>query len=91
MAGFTANEVFTDIDDIAHSGDLLKERQVRAELRIDEFESDLAKQRLRPGVAERIRSRLQGTLEVAVRNRDMNSDFDTVFRAALDRLTGEQG
>ena len=91
MAGFTANEVFTDIDEIAHSGDLLKERQTRAERRIDVFESDLAKQQLRPGLAETIRDRLQEKLEAVVRDRDVIGDFDAVFRAALDRLTGEQG
>ena len=91
MAGVTANEVFTDIDDIAHSGDLLKERQTRAERRIDEFESDLAKQRLQPGLAGKFRDRLQGKLEAVVRNRDVIGDFDSVFRSALDRLSGEQG
>ena len=91
MAGVTANDVFTDIDDIAHSGDLLKERQTRAERRIDEVESDLSKQRLRPRLAEKIRDRLQGKLEAVVRNRDVMGDFDSVFRSALDRLSGEQG
>jgi hypothetical protein len=90
VAAFTANEVFTDIDEIAHSGDLLRERQTRAEMRINEFESDLAKGRLPLAVAEKIRGDLQRKLEEAVRNRDVIGDFDAVFRSALDRLSGEE-
>ncbi len=90
MAAITANEVFTDIDEITHSGDLLKERQTRVEMRIDEFESDLAKWHLPPGVADKIRADLQRKLEGAIRNRDLIGDFDTVFRSALDRLSGEE-
>ena len=90
MAAFTANEVFTDIDEIAHSGDLLRERQTRAEMRINEFESDLAKGRLPLTIAEKIRGDLQRKLEEAVRDRDVIGDFDAVFRSALDRLSGEQ-
>jgi hypothetical protein len=91
MAGFTASEVFMDIDEIAHSGDLVRERQARAELRVDEFEFDLAKQRLQPGVPEKIKGDLQRKLEGVVRNRDVIADVDIVFRAAFDKLTGEQG
>jgi len=87
---FTANEVFTDIDEIAHSGDLLRERQTRAEMRINEFESDLAKRHLALDVAEKIRRDLQSKLEGAIRNRDVIGDFDAVFRSALDRLSGEE-
>ena len=89
MAAFTANEVFTDIDEIAHSGDLLRERQARAEMRINEFESDLAKRHLPLVVAEKIRGDLQSKLEGAIRNPDVIDDFDAVFRSALDRLSGE--
>ena len=91
VAAVTANEVFTDIDEIAHSGDLLKERQTRAEMRIIEFEADLAKGCLGPRVAEKIRGDLQRKLEGAVRYRDVIGDFDAVFRSALDRLIGEEG
>jgi hypothetical protein len=91
MAAITANEVFTDIDEIAHSGDLLKERQARAEMRINEFEADLEKGRLLPGVAEKIRADLQRKLEGALRYRDVIGDFDAVFRSALDRLSGQEG
>jgi hypothetical protein len=90
MAAFTANEVFTDIDEIAHSGDLLRERQTRAEMRINEFESDLGKGLLPLGVAEKIRGDLQRKLEGAIRNLDVIGDFDAVFRSALDRLSGEE-
>ena len=90
MAAFTANEVFTDIDEIAHSGDLLRERQTRAEMRINEFESDLAKRHLPLAVAEKIRGDLQRKLEGAIRNFDVIGDFDAVFRSALDRLSGEE-
>ena len=47
MAGFTASEVFMDIDEIAHSGQL-RERQARAELRVDEsFSTNLPATTLR--------------------------------------------
>jgi len=89
VAAFTANEVFTDIDEIAHSGDLLRERQTRAETRISEFESDLGKGHLSLAVAEKIRGDLQHKLEGTIRNRDVIGDFDGVFRSAVDRLSGE--
>jgi hypothetical protein len=63
MAGFMPKEVFTDIDEIAHFGNLLKGGLARAEMRIDEFQSDLAKRRMRPGVGEKIENDLQVELE----------------------------
>jgi hypothetical protein len=90
VTAFTANEVFTDIDEIAHSGYLLRERQTRAEMRINEFDSDLEKGRLPPHVAGKIRDELQRKLEGAIRNRDVIGDFDAVYRSALDRLSGEE-
>jgi hypothetical protein len=88
MAGFTANEVFRDIAEIARSGGSLGDRRARAERRIDEFKVDLGKQLPRPGDAQEIRGQLRTKIERVLNNRDIVGDIDSVFRTALDRLTG---
>jgi len=47
-------------------------------------------QRFALPLAEKIRGDLQSKLEGAIRNRDVIGDFDTVFRSALDRLSGKE-
>ena len=87
MSAFTPNEVFMDIDRIARSGGRTEDRRTRAKQRIDQFKSDLAKQFLQHGVAERIRDRLRTSLGDTINNPRNLGDIATVFQAALDRLT----
>jgi len=89
MAAFTPNEVFMDIDRIARSGGRTEDRRTRAKQRIDQFKSDLAKQFLQRGVAERIKDGLRTNLGDAINSPGNIGDIATVFHAALERLTGE--
>jgi len=79
-----------DIDRIARSGGRTEDRRTRAKQRIDQFRSDLAKQFLQPGVAERIRDQLRTNLGDTINNPRNLSDIATVFQAALDKLSDDE-
>jgi hypothetical protein len=89
MAELSANEVFGRIEWIAHSLESLEGRRMRAEGRIDQFITDLAKANLQPGVADKIMYQLKAKLEGVVSSGAASGNVGPVFRAALGRLTGE--
>jgi hypothetical protein len=89
MAGYSAIEVFGNIEKIAHSSGPLDERRQRAQARIDQFGEDLANaQHLQPGTAAAIARQLKAKLE-RVTVSAAGGDIDLIFRAALDQLTGK--
>jgi hypothetical protein len=91
MAGYSAIEVFGDIEKIAHSSGSLHERSKRAQARIDQFGEDLAKaQHLQPGTAVAIARQLKTKLE-RVTVSAAGGSVDLIFRVALDQLTGKPG
>ena len=91
MAGYSAIEVFGNIEKIAHSSGPLDERRQRAQARIDQFGEDLANaQHLQPGTAAAIARQLKAKLE-RVTVRATGSNIDLVFGAALERLTRKLG
>jgi hypothetical protein len=87
---FLTSLVHPDIDRIARSGGRTEDRRTRAKQRIDQFRSDLAKQFLQPGVAERIRDQLRTSLGDTINNPRNLSDIATVFQAALDKLSDDE-
>jgi hypothetical protein len=87
LASIRADDVFWRIEWIAHSIESLEGRRGRAETRIDEFLADLAKANLPPGLADTIAGRLKAKLERVVSIRAAAGSADTIFRAALGRLT----
>jgi hypothetical protein len=92
MAGYTALEVFGDIDEIARSHGSLDDRRARAKARIDRFRGDLSKAKnLQPGVVDEIVDHLKAKIEGVTVGRSVGSLIDPVFRAALERLTGKPG
>ncbi len=91
MAGLTADEVFERIEWIAYPLESLEERRIWAEALIDQFTADLAKADLQPGAADKIIDQLKARLEGAISGRAAGDSINTIFRAALGRLTGDQG
>ena len=87
MANFTANEVFWHIKWIAHSMESLEGRCLQAVAGIDEFIADLVQANLQPGEADKIVGQLKAKLESAVIDRTAGGSIESVFRAALGRLT----
>ena len=91
MASIIANDVFRDIDNIAHSVAPLPERRDKAARRIDQFRVNVAAQRRRPEVAEILINDLRKKLEMAAMHRETPGDRKSVFMEAFDRLTGFEG
>ena len=79
--------VFGDIQKVARSGKQLAVRRARAEARVDQFESDLARAVAQIDKDE-IRARLIATLRMAWKHTNASGDESSVYLAALDRLTG---
>jgi hypothetical protein len=79
--------VFGDIQQVARSGKQLAVRRARAEARVDQFESDLARAVAQIDKDE-IRARLIAMLRMAWKRTNALGDESSVYLAALDRLTG---
>jgi hypothetical protein len=91
MASIVASFVFSGIEVIARAGNPLPDRRAKAAQRISQFDTDLAASGRPAGMAEERRNQLRAMLEEAASNRNRPSDERSVYRNALDRLTGADG
>jgi hypothetical protein len=91
MASIVASFVFSGIEVIARAGNPLPDRRAKAAQRISQFDTDLAASGRPAGMVEERRSQLRALLEEAAGNRNRPSDEGSVYRNALDRLTGADG
>ena len=74
--------VFGDIQKVARSGKQLAVRRARAEARVDQFESDLA--RAVPQIdKDEIRARLITTLRMAWKHSNASGDESSVYLAVV--------
>jgi hypothetical protein len=83
--------VLSGIEVIARAGNPLPERRAEAAQRISQFDTDLAASGRPAGMVEERRNQLRAMLEEAAGNRNRPSDERSVYRNALDRLTGADG
>jgi hypothetical protein len=91
MASIVASFVLSGIEVIARAGNPLPERRAEAAQRISQFDTDLAASGRPAGMVEERRNQLRAMLEEAAGNPNRPSDERSVYRNALDRLTGADG